>query len=86
MFTALTHSVRPVTTADIPCVLGSDTECMTQVIYKWTPYRLDWKYPPEKLPELFVLETQLVNRKIRHMVQLKGRMVDQGTILIDGRY
>ena len=35
VLTALTHSVRPVTTADIPCVLGSDTECMTQVIYEW---------------------------------------------------
>ena len=34
VLTALTHSVRPVTTADIPCVLGSDTECMTQVIYE----------------------------------------------------
>ena len=29
VYTTLTHSMRPVTTADIPCVLGSGTECMT---------------------------------------------------------
>ena len=34
VFTTLTHLVRPVTTTDIPCVLGSDTECMIQVIYE----------------------------------------------------
>ena len=28
--------------ADIPCILGSDTECMTQVFYKWKPHREDW--------------------------------------------
>ena len=26
----------------IPCILGGDTGCMTQVIYKWTPYHIDW--------------------------------------------
>ena len=35
VFTTLTYSVRPVTTANIPCILGSGTECMTQVIYEW---------------------------------------------------
>ena len=40
-FTILTHSVRPVTMANIPCVLGSDTECMAQVIYKKKPHRGD---------------------------------------------
>ena len=24
------------------CILGSDTGCMTQVIYNWTPYHIDW--------------------------------------------
>ena len=42
VFTSLTHSVRLVTTADIPCVLGSDTGCMIQVIYEWKAYFLDW--------------------------------------------
>ena len=36
---ALTYSVRPVTMADIPCILGSDTECMSQIIYEWKPHR-----------------------------------------------
>ena len=27
--TTLTYSVRPVTTIDIPNILGNDTECMT---------------------------------------------------------
>ena len=31
-----------------------------------------------------MLETQLVDRKIRHVVQLSGRLVDQGTILLVG--
>ena len=42
VFNTLTYSVRPVTTADILCILGSGTECMTQVIYKWKPHRGDW--------------------------------------------
>ena len=42
VFTALTYSVRPVMMADIPCVLGTDTKCMAQVIYEWTPHRQDW--------------------------------------------
>ena len=42
VFATLTHSVRPVTMADIPCVLGSDTKCMTQVIYEWKSHRSDW--------------------------------------------
>ena len=42
VLTALTHSVRPVTMADIPCVLGSNTECMAQIMYEWTPHRSDW--------------------------------------------
>ena len=42
VLTTLNYSVRPVTTADIPCILGSGTECMTQVIYEWKPHRKDW--------------------------------------------
>ena len=34
VFVNLTHSLRPVTMADIPYVLGSDTKCMIQVIYE----------------------------------------------------
>ena len=41
---------------------------------------------PEKLPELSVSETRPVDQKIKHVVQLSGRLVDQGTILIDERY
>ena len=27
---------------DIPCILGSDTECIIQVFDKWKPHRTDW--------------------------------------------
>ena len=27
---------------DIPYILGSDTGCMTKVIYEWKPHREDW--------------------------------------------
>ena len=41
-FATLTYLVGPVTTVHKPCILGSDTGCMTQVIYNWTPYYIDW--------------------------------------------
>ena len=32
--TALTYLVGPVTTVLTPCILGSDTECLTQIFYE----------------------------------------------------
>ena len=60
--------VGPVTTVHIPCILGSDTGCMTQVIYKWTHIIYIGNTLMRCFWMLIVSETLQVDREIRHVI------------------
>ena len=57
---------------------------MTQVIFRWTPYHIDWYYPPEMLLGVDRVRNLASGSKDPTRDKL-GEAVAQGVIFIDER-